>query len=332
MTGPQAPSLPRPVPSMHHLLSYGCDEQFLDAAVPFARDGLAAGEPVFIATTRRNTALLQRHLGPHSDKAVFAPAHWYRPPAQALLAFHTRAHTTSGPSRVLGEASWAGLSLEEVREWNHYEALLTLALASTGAWHLCPYDTRVLPADVLHTAQLTHPALTTAHTHRPNPDHITPEQFSASCPCTPLHVPARPSRQLPALPLRQLTADHRTAPVHRPARPCRGAARPPDRQPARLRGRSRSQRRAARRRKRLLPHLDQHRRDLVRHHQPAGDTEHRPGRISATRRILDGRPRTVDHPATQRRRRHPQHPPRHHHPHPHRPTPTPPQPPVGESH
>ncbi|MFE9122568.1 anti-sigma factor RsbA family regulatory protein [Streptomyces sp. NPDC007172] len=189
MTDPRAPSRYGPAPHAHHLLLYGGDEQFLAAALPFARGGLAAGEPVFIATTRHNTTLLRRHLGPRADEVSFAPVHWYRSPAQTLLAFHHKAHDTPGPSRVLGETPWAGLTRDEAREWTRYESLLTLALASTGAWHLCPYDTRVLPPEVLHAAQLTHPALTSGTAHRPNPAHVAPARFSAACDTVPLPEP-----------------------------------------------------------------------------------------------------------------------------------------------
>ncbi|WHM40520.1 sensor histidine kinase [Streptomyces sp. BPTC-684] len=189
MTDPRAPFRPEPALHAHHLLLYGDDEQLLAAALPFAHDGLAAGEPVFIATTRHNTALLRHRLGPRAEDVAFAPAHWYRTPAQALLAFHDRARATAGPSRVLSETPWIGLTPDQAREWNRYESLLTLALASTGAWHLCPYDTRTLPAAVLHTAQLTHPTLTTGAAHRPNPAHVAPERFSAACDSAPLPEP-----------------------------------------------------------------------------------------------------------------------------------------------
>lgn len=191
MSRSRAPSGSGPASHAHHLLLYGDDEQFLAAAVPFARGGLAAREPVFIATTGYNTALLRRHLGALATEVSFAPAGWYRTPAQALLAFHDKAHAAPGRSRVLGETPWSGLASDQVREWTRYESLLTLALAATGAWHLCPYDTRALPSGVLHTAHLTHPALTTGAEHRPNPAYIVPERFSAACDTVPLPDPPK---------------------------------------------------------------------------------------------------------------------------------------------
>ncbi|NGN62396.1 sensor histidine kinase [Streptomyces sp. A7024] len=190
MTDPRAPARPGFHRPAHHLLLYGGDPQFLAAALPFAREGLAAGEPVFIATTARNARLLQRHLGRQARQVDFAPPDWHRTPPQSLLAYHDRAHTAVGPSRVLGETPWLGLTSAEAREWSRFEALLTLALAATGAWHLCPYDTRTLPASILKTAHLTHPGLTSGVTHRPNPAHLDPEDFSAACDSVPLPEPS----------------------------------------------------------------------------------------------------------------------------------------------
>lgn len=225
MTEPRAPSRPGVAqPHAHHLLLYNGDEQFLAAALPFARDGLAADEPVFVATTRYNTALLRHHLGEQADEVSFAPVHWYRTPAQALLTYHDRAHTTAGPSRVLGEAPWAGLTQDQAREWTRYESLLNLALASTAAWHLCPYDTRRLPSAVLYAAQLTHPALTTGASHRPNPAHIAPAKFSAACDAAPLPEPPRSCSEFRFDGPREIAVLRDFT-----ARLARGAALPPDR-------------------------------------------------------------------------------------------------------
>ncbi|WP_329123688.1 anti-sigma factor RsbA family regulatory protein [Streptomyces sp. NBC_01465] len=197
MTEPRGPSGRRPATHLHSLLMYSEDEQFLATAVPFARAGLSAGEPVFIATGPYNTRLLRRHLGPRADAVTFAPADWYTTPARTLLAYHDQAHREPGPSRVVGEAPWDGRSEDEAREWIRYEALLTLALASSGARHLCPYDTRALPGAILRAAQLTHPSLTGAGAGadavmaavRPNPAHMDPAEFSAACDAAPLPEP-----------------------------------------------------------------------------------------------------------------------------------------------
>ncbi|GAA2086352.1 anti-sigma factor RsbA family regulatory protein [Streptomyces albiaxialis] len=189
MTDPRVPPPPGAPSHAHHLMLYGSDTEFLEAAMPFARDGLALDEPVFVATTRHNSALIRRHLGPRANGIAFADDDWYHSPAQALLAYHDKARHTPGRSRVLGELPWDGLTHGQVREWTRYEALLTLALAATGAWHLCPYDTRALPSGLVRSAQLTHPTLTSGAKHRANPAHVAPEKFSAACDTAALDEP-----------------------------------------------------------------------------------------------------------------------------------------------
>ncbi|MGY0485771.1 anti-sigma factor RsbA family regulatory protein [Streptomyces sp. WG-D5] len=186
MNEARAPSRPG---CAHHLLLYGSDDQFLAAALPFAHDGVAAGEPVFVATSRHNTALLRRRLGPRAAKVTFAATHWFRSPAQALLSFHDKARPGEPASRVLGEAPWSEFAPGQVREWSRYESLLTLLLASTGAWHLCPYNTAVLAPGILRTARLTHPTLAAGSSHCANPDHVAPTQFIAGCDAAPLSEP-----------------------------------------------------------------------------------------------------------------------------------------------
>src|SRR3954452_20606383 len=47
----------------HEALLYDSDEEFLAVALPFLRDGVAAGEPVVVALGDRSGALVQAALG-----------------------------------------------------------------------------------------------------------------------------------------------------------------------------------------------------------------------------------------------------------------------------
>ncbi|MGI5466268.1 anti-sigma factor RsbA family regulatory protein [Streptomyces sp. CA-132043] len=180
-------------PGAHHVVLYDSDAQFLAAALPFARAGLAAREPVFVATGPANTVLLRYHLGEDAGRVVFADARsWYHSPAKTLLAYHDKACAAPGGSRVVGEVVWAGRNEDQAREWTRYEALLNLAMMATGAKHLCPYDTRTLPETVLRAARLTHPGLAAGADYWSNPAYVDPEQFSAACDTAPL--PPRPRR------------------------------------------------------------------------------------------------------------------------------------------
>ncbi|UNO38813.1 sensor histidine kinase [Streptomyces sp. MST-110588] len=189
MTDPRGPAGPGADRYAHQLLLYGAQSEFVAAVEPFVRAGLVPREPVFVATGRRNAALLRRCLGARAGGPVFAPDGWYASPAQALRDYHDKARAASGGSWVVGEMPWGGLTDEQTREWARYESLLTLALTATGARHLCPYDTRALPEAVLRTARLTHPSQTGGAAPWANPAHMSPREFSASCDTVPLDEP-----------------------------------------------------------------------------------------------------------------------------------------------
>ncbi len=57
---PQAPA----DGAIHQACLYGSDDEFQAMALPFVNAGLAAGEPVLVATTAGSAALLKEGLGP----------------------------------------------------------------------------------------------------------------------------------------------------------------------------------------------------------------------------------------------------------------------------
>jgi anti-sigma regulatory factor (Ser/Thr protein kinase) len=206
----------------HQALIYATDDHFLGATVAFVLAGLAAAEPVFIATTARNTSLLRGALGTvQAARVEFAPVHrQYHSPAQTLLNHRDRAQAGTGHIRVLSETFGSRRAREQAEEWTRYEALLNLALATSRAWILCPYDTRHLPANLLHGAHLTHPYLVNGHSDTngegtmANPGYADPHHVSASCdthpwtrrPAYAADFPFRRANQLTAL--REFAAHH----------------------------------------------------------------------------------------------------------------------------
>jgi anti-sigma regulatory factor (Ser/Thr protein kinase) len=84
-------------------------------------------------------------------------------PARILPAWRTFAepHLAAGRHiRGVGEPVSPGRSAAELIECHRHEALLNLAFDGGGAWWLvCPYDTAVLPADVIAEARCTHPLI-----------------------------------------------------------------------------------------------------------------------------------------------------------------------------
>lgn len=167
----------------HQALIYDNDAQFLTHVLAFARTGLALAEPVFINTTARMAGLLRRALGAQAVQVEFAPARRdHDSPAQTLLDYRDRSTATPGHTRVLSETFATARDLDQAGEWTRYEALLNLALATSHAWILCPYDSRRLPHHLLNSAQLTHPYLSHGDGGMPsNPAYTDPHLVSASC-------------------------------------------------------------------------------------------------------------------------------------------------------
>lgn len=150
---------------LHQGLIYGSDEEFLAAVVPFFLDGLAQNDAVCAVTTPANIGLLRQEMGNAAKDVDFIEAdQWYRAPGRTLGAYYRYVdqRTADGRHRqvrVIGEPVWHGRDALETAEWTRYEAAINLAFAACPAWIVCPYDTRVLPRDVVADARRTHPEL-----------------------------------------------------------------------------------------------------------------------------------------------------------------------------
>jgi anti-sigma regulatory factor (Ser/Thr protein kinase) len=169
----------------HEALLYTSDEEFLAVALPFVRDGVAAGEPVVLALGERSTALVQAALGDTSGVALSAglggEVGRYTNPADALSFFREtlteHAAAGVGQVRVLGETPHPGLG-QPWEWWARYEATVNHALAELPVWGLCPYDLRLTSAAVLEDVARSHPYLVTAEgAHRSNARYDDPAQF-----------------------------------------------------------------------------------------------------------------------------------------------------------
>lgn len=166
----------------HHLLTYGSDEDFLAATVPFLAHGIERSEALLAVTTQANIQLLRGSLDSRSEDVAFADSSdWYSSPIEAMRRYLTfvKERFESGAMwiRIVGEPVWTGRSDAEVIAWTRYESLLNLAYASLPVTILCPYDARVLPAAVVTDAHRTHPAVASGTDVTANPEYWKPEDF-----------------------------------------------------------------------------------------------------------------------------------------------------------
>ncbi|MDQ1467450.1 MAG: hypothetical protein QOH10_1865, partial [Actinomycetota bacterium] len=166
----------------HRLLTYGSDDEFVEAAVPFIAAGIEESDGLLAVTTKARIGLLRDALDERSRPVEFADsADWYRSPLAALngyRAFVQQKYEAGAPwVRIVGEPVWTGRSDAEITSWIRYESLLNLALASLPATIVCPYDTRSLPTAVVADARLTHPEVAHGGDATTNPTYREPEDF-----------------------------------------------------------------------------------------------------------------------------------------------------------
>jgi anti-sigma regulatory factor (Ser/Thr protein kinase) len=144
----------------HLALFYRDWTGYLACVLAFARDGLASGEPVFIAVPGHRAWLLEAELGGQSRHVSYGDmAELGRNPGRFIPNVHDFIHAHPGQRvRFVAELIWPGRSAAETCEAIRHEALINPALAGTAATLLCPYDAAGLAPAVLAAARCTHPA------------------------------------------------------------------------------------------------------------------------------------------------------------------------------
>lgn len=178
----------------HRALLYGSDEDFLAGAVPFLREGLAAGQACMAITAPANVALLRGHLPDRGGQVVFAdPAAFYASSPGATTAGVDdciRGYEQQGRRvRIVGEPRWSGRGSLARRAWQRYEAALNPGFVGRDAALLCAYDTRALDSDIVTAARRTHAGLSIGGQETPSSDYVDPAAFCAECDAEPLPTP-----------------------------------------------------------------------------------------------------------------------------------------------
>lgn len=171
---------------VHEALLYGSDQELLAGAVPFLRDGLAAGEPTVVSMGEERAAILREGLGGDARHVSFLPGDGqYSRPSMAIGAyrdlFSRHARAGARQVRVLG-ALPAAATAATWPWWARYEAAVNLAYDEFPVRTMCSYDTRTVRDEVLDDVRSTHPYLTTAAGRAANPGFVPAEEFLARPP------------------------------------------------------------------------------------------------------------------------------------------------------
>jgi transcriptional regulator with XRE-family HTH domain len=166
----------------HRVLTYGSEDEFVAAAIPYLAEGIERSDCLLAVTTEPRTGLLRDSLDGRFEHVEFADwADWYRSPQEALSrygAFLTQ--KLEGGAvwiRVLAEAAWSDDTDAEIATWTRYESLVNLAFASSPATIVCTYDERSFAEDVVADARRTHPSVAHGIDATTNPEYRSPEDF-----------------------------------------------------------------------------------------------------------------------------------------------------------
>jgi transcriptional regulator with XRE-family HTH domain len=146
----------------HRVLTYGSDDEFIAAVVPFLEEGLEQSHCLAVLTEAKQ-GLVRDALGERSGLVEFADwADWYRSPQEALRRYgelvKQKVELGAVWIRVVAEAAW-DCTDADIDTWTRYESLVNLAFASSPATILCTYEERAFPAEVLADALRTHPEI-----------------------------------------------------------------------------------------------------------------------------------------------------------------------------
>jgi anti-sigma regulatory factor (Ser/Thr protein kinase) len=164
----------------HSALIYGSDGAFIDAAVPFVEQGIAAGEPALVAVQAQNVENLRAALGGEPEGiTLLSVGEWYETSARTRDKFArwARERTGAGRVRLIGEPPWTVGNEAQIRDWARHESVINVVFEGMPVSFMCPYDLRILPAEVIEHAQSTHPEMTDANGGTLNESYEDPREF-----------------------------------------------------------------------------------------------------------------------------------------------------------
>src|SRR5215469_11405346 len=185
----------------HEAGFYGSDAEFRALIVPFAEEGVAAGEPVIIGYDDRKASLLRSWLADPSAVEFVGDRSLYATPAGAIATYRRlfEFHLAMGAEqiRIAGDVPHRGNG-GRFQGWDRYECAINTVWQETPVWSLCLYDTSTASQTVLDIVERTHPRLVS-----PSGQRRVSEQYQEA----PVFegLPSRPDPLEASIPIVELT-------------------------------------------------------------------------------------------------------------------------------
>jgi anti-sigma regulatory factor (Ser/Thr protein kinase) len=145
---------------VHEAGFYGSDAEFRALIVPFAEDGIAAGEPVIIGYDDRKTDLLRSWLTDPSAVEFLGDRSLYATPARTIATYRQlfEFHVAMGAAqiRIAGDVPHPGNG-GRFEGWDRYESAINTVWHDFPVWARCLYDATTTSAAVADIVERTHP-------------------------------------------------------------------------------------------------------------------------------------------------------------------------------
>ena len=147
---------------VHEAGFYGSDAEFRALIVPFAEEGIAAGQPVILGYDQRKSGLLRSWLGDPAGVTFINDTSLYATPASAIAAYRKlfARHVAAGAAqiRIAGDVPHEGNG-GSFEGWDRYESAVNTVWDDFPVRSRCLYDISTAAPQVLESALRTHPCI-----------------------------------------------------------------------------------------------------------------------------------------------------------------------------
>jgi len=144
----------------HEVGFYRSDAEFAALIVPFAEDGVTAGQPVILGYDDRKASLLRSWLRDPAAVTFVAGDSLYATPARAIASYWQLFErlTAAGAAqiRIAGDVPHEGNG-GRFAGWDRYESAANTVWDRFPVWSRCLYDAATAAPRVLDIAARTHP-------------------------------------------------------------------------------------------------------------------------------------------------------------------------------
>ncbi|GAA2619826.1 sensor histidine kinase [Dactylosporangium fulvum] len=149
-------------PFVHEAMLYHNSAEYLDGALRFIYDGIGLDEPMMVAASPDNVALLRERLGPAADAVLFRDMTRAGRNPGRIIPWVLSRFMDDHPGRrvrIIGEPIWPTRTTDEYPACVQHEAMINVAFAGREATILCPYDTARLDKQRIRDSYATHPVM-----------------------------------------------------------------------------------------------------------------------------------------------------------------------------